>query len=371
VISLGLVSFFTDLSSEAIFPLLPVFLASLGASNAFLGALEGTADLVASVLKYLSGRAADRRERLKPLVLAGYGLSSLVRPMVAFAASPWHVLAVRVLDRVGKGIRTSPRDALLASAAPPELRGRAFGFHRAMDHAGAAMGTLLASGLLLLGLDMRSVFLAAAVPGAAAMVVLLLLREDVPEGAREAGPRTSPELSPAYPRTLTVLALFALANATDAFILVRAASLGAPAALVPLVWLLLHLVKASTATAGGFFSDRMGRKRALMLGWVVYAVSWALLGLVSSIPGLLAVTLMYGLSHGLYEGPEKALIADLSSGTKSGRAFGIYNMVIGVCALVSSTAFGAVLDRFGAEVAFPGFAGLALAAALALRFLVK
>ncbi|HYD40036.1 MAG TPA: MFS transporter, partial [Anaeromyxobacter sp.] len=150
VVGLGMVSLFTDASSEAIFPLLPAFLVSLGASGAFIGLVEGAADLVASVLKIVTGIVADRRARLKPLILAGYALSTAVRPLVAFALAPWHVLAVRVIDRVGKGVRTSPRDALIAGVTDPTIRARAFGFHRAMDHAGAVLGTVLGAGLLWL-----------------------------------------------------------------------------------------------------------------------------------------------------------------------------------------------------------------------------
>src|SRR5512139_846632 len=184
-VRLRIVSLFTDVSSEAIFPLLPAFLATLGASNAFIGLVEGAADLVANVLKYLTGLVADRRARLKPLVLAGYGLSTVARPLVAFALAPWHVLLVRLVDRVGKGVRTSPRDALIAAVAAPSIRARAYGFHRAMDHAGAALGTLLGAGVLwalggggqATGAQLRTVFLWAAVPGVLAVVALALTRE--------------------------------------------------------------------------------------------------------------------------------------------------------------------------------------------------
>src|SRR5512138_1262190 len=222
VIGLGLVSFLTDASSEAIFPLLPAFLATLGASNAFIGLVEGAAELVANVLKYLSGLLADRRARLKPLVLAGYGLSTVARPLVAFALAPWHVLLVRLADRVGKGVRTAPRDALIAAVAGPEIRARAFGFHRAMDHAGAAAGTLLSVALLWRlgaagGADaaaMRSVFLWAAVPGVLAVLVLVATREP----RRPPPPRPAagaPPLPPALRRALLPIVLFAFANATD------------------------------------------------------------------------------------------------------------------------------------------------------------
>lgn len=378
VVGLGLVSLFTDTSSEAIFPLLPAFLTTLGASNAFIGLVEGAADLVANVLKYVTGLVADRRAKLKPLVLAGYGVSTLVRPLVAFALAPWHVLVVRVGDRIGKGVRTSPRDALIAGATDPSMRARAFGFHRAMDHAGAAAGTLLAAGLLwsmgasstaASAAQMRTVFLWAAVPGVLAMIALVLTREPVRVVAA-AGPRTRSALPPALKRALVPIGLFAFANATDAFILVKAARLGASPILAPLIWLALHLVKASTATAGGRLADRYGKRNSLALGWSVYAVTWSAVGFAESVPLLFLLAAVYGTSHGLVEGAEKALIAELSAGNGTGRAFGTYNMLSGFAALAAGVAFGAVWDRFGSAAAFVGSGAVALVAAFVLLALV-
>jgi MFS family permease len=393
VVGLGLVSLFTDASSEAIFPLLPAFLAALGASNAFIGLVEGAAELVANALKYVTGLVADRRARLKPLVLAGYGLSTAARPLVAFALAPWHVLAVRLVDRVGKGVRTSPRDALIAAAAPVEIRARAFGFHRAMDHAGAALGTLLGAGVLLaLGAgagpataaQLRTVFLWAAVPGICAMIALALTREPprltppvTSAGARALVPGSpSPRgaglgrgLPPALRRALLPMVLFGLANATDAFVLVKLARLGAAAVLAPLLWLALHVVKAATATAGGRLADRYGRRNALALGWTVYAVLWSAVGLAGSVPVLFVLAAAYGTSHGLVEGAERALVADLG-GAGKGKAFGAYHLLVGLAALVSSAAFGLAWDRLGSAAAFAGSGALALVAAGALLVLV-
>lgn len=380
VVGLGLVSLLTDVSSEAIFPLLPAFLTTLGATNAFIGLVEGAADLVANVLKYLTGVAADRRARLKPLVLLGYGISTVVRPLVAFALAPWHVLAVRVGDRIGKGVRTSPRDALIAGATAPSMRGRAYGFHRAMDHAGAAIGTLLGAGLLwLLGAttaeaasadQLRTVFLWAALPGVLAVVALALTREPpraLPPPPVDGRPRALPA---PLKRALWPIALFAFANATDAFILVKAARLGAPPISAPLLWLALHVVKASTATAGGRLADRYGRRNALALGWAVYAVTWSAVGFAETIPLLFGLSAVYGTSHGLVEGAERALIAELADGEARGKAFGAYNMLIGLAALVASTTFGVVWDRLGGVVAFVGSGAFALVAAAVLLAVV-
>jgi MFS family permease len=376
VVGLGLVSLFTDVSSEAIFPLLPAFLTTLGASNAFIGLVEGAADLVANVLKYLTGLVADRRARLKPLVLVGYGISTVVRPLVAFALAPWQVLAVRVGDRVGKGIRTSPRDALIAGVTDPSARARAYGFHRAMDHAGAAVGTLLGASLLWLlgaqggnaasGDQMRTVFLWAAVPGVFAMIALALTREPARPMPTPAAPGESRALPPALKRALLPIVLFAFANATDAFILVKAARMGASPILAPLLWLGLHIIKASTATAGGRLADRYGKRNALALGWTVYAVTWAAVGFAETFPLLVVLAACYGTSHGFVEGPEKALVAELAAGDGRGRAFGSYNMLIGFAALLASTTFGVVWDRWGSAAAFGGSGAFALIAAVTL-----
>lgn len=380
VIGLGLVSLFTDASSEAIFPLLPAFLTMLGASNAFIGLVEGAADLVANALKYLTGIAADRRVRLKPFVLVGYGISTLLRPLVAFALAPWHVLVVRVGDRIGKGIRSSPRDALIAAATEPAIRGRAYGFHRAMDHSGAAIGTLLGAGLLwFMGAtsagaatpdQLRTVFLWAAVPGVFAMIALSLTREPLSPNSpapAQAKPRALP---PDLKRVLAPIALFAFANATDAFILVKAARIGASPIVAPLLWLVLHVIKASTATAGGRLADQYGRRNALALGWTVYAVTWSSVGFAENVPLLFVLTAIYGTSHGLVEGAEKALIAELADGQGRGKAFGAYNMLIGFAALAASTLFGLVWDQFGVIVAFVGTGVCALGAAALLLLIV-
>ncbi len=380
VVGLGLVSLLTDVSSEAIFPLLPAFLAVLGASNAFIGLVEGGADLVANVLKYVTGVASDRRARLKPLVLAGYGISTVIRPLVGFATVPWHVLAVRIGDRMGKGVRTSPRDALIAGATSPSMRARAYGFHRAMDHSGAALGTVLGAGVLwLLGAttahtataaQMRTVFLWAAVPGVMAMVALAFTREPPRELPPVAVEHQTAPLPPALKRALLPIGLFAFANATDAFILVKAARLGAAPILAPLLWLVLHAVKALTATAGGRLADRYGKRNALALGWTVYAVTWSSVGFVRHVPLLFVLTAIYGTSHGLVEGAEKALVAELAEGNRRGKAFGAYNMLVGVAALLASTAFGLVWDELGGVVAFVGSGAFALLAAGVLLAMV-
>jgi MFS family permease len=259
VLALGLTSFFTDVGSEMVFPLLPVFLASLGAGAAFLGLVEGIADALSSVLKLVFGHLSDRVGRRKGFVLAGYGLAGFVRPLMGLAVVPWHVLAIRATDRVGKGVRTAPRDALIAASVPREAAGRAFGFHRAMDHMGAVVGPLLATLLLGLGWSFRGVFLATIVPGVLAVACVLLVRAQRAEG----GPVTPGRggISRRLRGYLAILGLFALGNSSDAFLLLRARDLGVAVTALPLLWALFHVVKAAFSYLAGDWADRAPRVR--------------------------------------------------------------------------------------------------------------
>jgi MFS family permease len=359
-----------------IYPLLPAFLTgTLRAGPAFLGAVEGLAETVAAALKVVSGRVSDRLPRRKPLVVAGYSLSSLVRPLVALATAPAHVLAVRLLDRVGKGLRSAPRDALLAAVVPGGDRGRAFGFQRAMDHAGAMVGPLLASAAMLLTSDLRVVFALAAIPAALAVLALVVgVREvprplDVPPAALEAAPPRAP-LEPGLVRYLGVLALFTLGNSSDAFLLLRAQEAGVALAAIPALWALHHLVKAAASTWGGALSDRVGRRRVILAGWSVYALAYAGFAAAASPLAVAGLFAFYGLFHALTEGAERALVADLAGERARGRAFGLFHAVTGAALLPASLLTGLLWQRFGARIALGTGAGLALLAALALLVLV-
>jgi MFS family permease len=360
--ALGLVSLLTDASSEMIYPLLPAFLTTtLRAGPAFVGLVEGAAETVASLVKIVAGRVSDRRTRRKPLVVAGYTLSSAVRPLVALASAPAHVLAVRVADRIGKGVRSAPRDALLAEVAPPADRGRAFGFHRAMDHAGAVIGPLLATLALGLGADLRAVFALAALPAAASLAVLLA---GVRESPRAPAPpvevcRASPGVGRPLRRYLAVLALFTLGNSSDAFLLLRAQEAGVPVAVIPALWSFHHLVKSATGTHGGILSDRFGARATIACGWAVYAAAYAGFALAGEAWQSWALFAVYGLFYALTEGPERALVAGLSAEGARGHAFGLYHAVTGGLLLPASLLTGALWQWRG-----PG-AALGLGAALA------
>jgi MFS family permease len=378
------VSFFTDISTEMIYPLIPLFLSGvLGANATFVGAIEGTAETVASLLKLASGWFSDKVSRRKALVVAGYGIASFVRPFTAIAQSATQVLAIRVTDRIGKGIRSSPRDALLADSVSADARGRAFGFHSAADNAGAVIGPLIAflilrthgMGAMTVGqrlspaqeTTLRNVFWWAAVPAFIALVVLVIAVRDVRKkgAAKETAPEISldSKLSKKFWYYLGVVLVFTLGNSTDAFLLLRANQLGVALALTPILWAAFNAIKAAVGTYASGLSDRVGRKPLIVGGWIVYAAvyfgfakatlawhAWALFG-------------VYGLFYAMTEGTERALVADIVPSQRRGTAFGWYNLSIGLGALPASLIFGAIWDRVSPPAAFAFGATLALVAA--------
>jgi MFS family permease len=392
VLALGAVSFFTDASTEMIYPLLPVFLAGvLGANASFIGAIEGLAESTASLLKVVSGVWSDKVGRRKPLVVAGYVLASAVRPFTAIAQTATQVLFIRLTDRIGKGIRTAPRDALLADSIPAAGRGRAFGFHSAADNAGAVLGPIVAflflqsQGVSTLDATtlgpseeeaIRNVFWLASIPAAIAVAVLIFIVRDVPRatgGERvgmESGGRPAPgRLSRRFWGYLVVVLLFTLGNSTDAFLLLRAHQLGVPIVLAPILWAVLNLVKAATGTYGGQLSDTWGRKPLIVGGWLLYAAVYFAFGWATAAWQVWVLFIVYGVFYGMTEGTEKALVADLVPAARRGTAFGWYNLAIGLGALPASLIFGAIWDRSGAQSAFVFGAALAIAAALLLMFI--
>jgi len=373
--SLAAVSFFTDVSSEMIYPLLPVFLSTvIGASASLIGAIEGAAESTAAVLKLGSGWWSDRVRRRKPLVVAGYALASVARPLVAIAQTAGHVLAIRLTDRVGKGIRTAPRDALIADSVHPNARGRAFGFHRAADHAGAVVGPLIAFALLKWSdTSIRSVFALAAIPALLAVVVVAFAVREAPRESvvHADAPDLSQPMGRRFWAFLTVVLVFTLGNSTDAFLLLRAADLGVPAALAPILWAMLHVVKSVSSTPGGALSDRLGRKPLIVAGWLLYAAVYFAFARASASWHAWALFATYGIYFGLTEGVEKALVADLVPAARRGAAFGWYNLAIGLGALPASLIFGAIWDRAGAPAAFTFGAVMALLAAVGISLVAR
>lgn len=373
VLILGLVSFFTDVSSEMIYPLLPLFLTGvLGAGPAFLGLIEGVAESTSSLLKLFSGIVSDRVRRRKNLVLLGYSISALMRPLIGFAGSALAVLLIRTGDRVGKGIRTSPRDALIADSVDASVRGKAYGFHRSMDHAGALVGPLIATLLLTYFVtDLRTVFWLAAIPG---LIAVLLIVWKVSETDRISLVKAPVRLSllPAGPlrRYLLILFLFTLGNSSDAFLLLKAGTLGVPIYRIPLLWTFFHLVKMLSTMPFGALSDRIGRRGVIVAGWCVYSLSYLGYGFATSEWQIWLLFAFYGLFFGLTEGVEKAYLADMADPALRGAAFGCYNFAIGAGAFPASLLFGMIWQRFGGVAPFVFGAGLAAVSAMLLLLLV-
>ena len=386
----GLASLLNDASSEAVFPLLGLFLGTLGAPMRFVGFALGMADALAVGIKVLAGRLSDRARR-RPFVIAGYFVAALGRAAIAIAASPWQVLAARTLDRAGKGLRSGPRDAMLADAVQPTERGRAFGANQSLDHVGAAIGPLVATGCLAGGLSLRMTFAIAAGLGLAAPALLGLRLREVPraiplptvpvQGDHEGRPapllgRAAAIESDNRParRNLNlyigVCGLFALGSSSDAFILIRAGDLGWAPVTLPLLWLGHHVVKAVTTAVGGSLSDRVPRVLLVMGGWLAYAGAYAGFALATRRWHVVVLLGFYALYHGLAEAPERALVSDLAGPARRGRAFGLYHGVVGLAALPAGVLTGWIWDRAGAGPAFGAGAALAALAAFALAALV-
>jgi MFS family permease len=373
VLILGFVSFLTDVSSEMIYPLLPVFLTTvLGAGPAFLGIIEGVAESTASLLKLFSGIWSDRVKDRQKLVLFGYTVSACARPLIALAATPAAVLCFRFFDRVGKGVRTSPRDALIADSTDSSIRGKAFGFHRSMDHAGAIVGPLIATFLLAFFVkDIRTVFWLAAIPGFLALALILLRVRDVPRKRGENGSFMRMVPRGTLRNYLLVLFFFTLGNSSDIFLLLKAGQLGVSPFRIPLLWTFFHVVKMFSAMPFGALSDRIGRRGVIIGGWGVYALAYAGFAFATTELHVWLLFAFYGLFYGLTEGVEKALLVDIAAPAERGGAFGWYNFTIGAGALPASLIFGYIWQKAGSQAAFVFGASLAVLAAILLALLIN
>ena len=366
----------TDAATEAVYPLLPVFITQvLGGPPIALGIVEGAADATSSILKVFAGRWSDRLGARKPIVVAGYALSSLVRPFIALATSWAHVFAIRVTDRVGKGLRSAPRDAMLAALAPPGERGRVFGYHWAMDHAGAAVGPLLATVFLYFSpTEYRLLFGLTIIPGLLAVITLLRVPETAPALPVPKVPAVPevPGVVPGVPlpralkKYLLILSVFTLGNSSDAFLLLQLSNAGVPLMGLTALWSAQHAIKALLAMKGGMLSDRFGRRALIFTGWLIYAAVYAGFAWSQSLQALIGWFLVYSIYAAAVEGSEKALIADLAPDTQRATAFGWHAAVQGVGALAAGISFGLIWQYFGAPAAFMTGAALALAAAALL-----
>lgn len=375
VFVLGLVSFFTDFSTEMIYPLLPVFLSvTLGVDKAFIGLIEGIAETTASILKVFSGWFSDRIKKRKLLVGIGYSLSTIAKPLFALAQRGSHVLVIRFSDRVGKGIRTAPRDALIADSTPSDRMGMAFGFHRAMDTLGAVFGPLTAFLLLPLFNDnYRSIFLISFFPAVVAiLLIVFFLKEIRPKKITSTIPALSLKSLPAeFKIFLLIMIIFTLGNSSDAFLLLRAQNLGVSMRLIPILWLLFNLVYSIISIPGGMLSDRIGRKRTILIGFIIYTgvyFGFAFAHLTLHIWTLFAI---YGIYYGLCEGVMRAYVADLVPSPLRATAFGIYHTAVGLTAFPASLVMGILWQVFSAQIAFSFGAILSLASVILLLVFIR
>jgi MFS family permease len=360
---LSLVSLFNDFASEMVYPLLPAFVTrTLGGGPLVLGLLDGVSELTSSVLKWISGRLADRAGWRKPLILGGYATAILVRPLIALTNKAWEVVGFRVIDRVGKGLRTAPRDAMISDITPPELRGRAFGFHRGADHFGAVLGSLAAWWLLRWGADVREVIGWSVVPGVVAFGVLAIVLRGTSgkSGVRsqESGTPSSgiptpdsrlPTPSPFYPPilALTALTFFRL---PETLLILRLQDLGVAVAAIPLVWAGLHVVRSASSYPGGWLADRLGPRRVVAAGGVLFAAVALALGRAIGPVAATGLFLAFGLVAGLTESGERSLVSRLAP-VRTGRGFGVYHALTGGAALPAGLIFGALYQSVSGRTA--------------------
>ena len=373
---LSAVSLFNDFASEMIYPLLPAFVtAVLGGGAAALGTLDGAADFAAAIVKFQAGKLADRVARRGRLVVLGYAIAVVVRPVIAITGAAWQVIGLRVVDRVGKGIRTPPRDALIADATSPDQRGRAFGLQRAFDHAGAVLGPLVAWALLASHrVNLRAVIGASIVPGVVVVVLAMWAvgvkdNGDGKTAGRKADDTAVPISLPSYRPTVGVLIpAFYLLRVPDALIILRSQDLGVPVAAVPLLWAAVHVVRSASSVVGGARTDRLGAGRTMWLGWTAYALVAAAFALARTAPGAWGCFLAMGIVAGLTESPERALVARLA-GARQGSGFGSYHGWTGLAALAGGVAIGVLYQQAGGATAFAvsAAAGAALTLAPLLR----
>ena len=374
ILFLGLVSFLTDVSSDMVYPLLPVFLTEvLHSSKVFVGLIEGVAESTASLLKIFSGWFSDKIGKRKPIVILGYSLSSISKPLLALVTSGWQVLFIRFGDRVGKGVRTSPRDALIAESSAENRRGASFGLHRAMDSAGAIIGPLLAFLLLpLLNKNYRHLFLLASIPAFFSVLVLFLWVKEIKIRKKESvisERKKGISFDSKFKIFILVVAIFTLGNSSDAFLFLRAKSLGVNLIFIPLLWGFFNLVYTLSSIPAGILSDRIGRKKVILLGFTVYGLAYLGFAFATQALHIWVLFALYGIYYGISDGALRAFVADLvKEEDKRGTAYGFYHGAVGLCALPASLILGFLWQGFGAAVAFSFGAILAILAGMVFYF---
>ena len=421
VIVLGVVSLLTDAATEMIYPLVPIFVTLLGSTALILGVIEGIAETTAAMLKLLSGIISDKIGKRKLLVVIGYSISSIGRPFMGVVTAAWQIIFVRMIDRVGKGIRTAPRDALIASSVDERIRGKAYGFHRALDHAGAVIGPLLAICSLIvlvlvfqlrdMMLILRWTFILTLIPGLLAVLAVIFFVQEKSESV-SLNKKTNfslKQFDKNYLIYLGVIALFTLGNSSDAFLLLRVQEtlhhsqtlyisfysvpvIGEMISrfgnledqrrlidilFIPLVWSFFHVIKVVFSTHLGMLSDKIGRKKVISIGWAIYAIVYLCFSLLDRIPDAAQIMApfvlfaVYSLYYAFTEGAEKAFVADVVQPHLRGSAFGLYNFAIGLAAFPASVVFGLLYKTYGAKVAFGTGASIACLSILLFGLFVR
>ena len=370
---LGFVSMLMDISSEMVHSLLPLFMVTvLGTSVFAVGLIEGLAEATALIVKVFSGTLSDYLGKRKGLAVAGYALGALTKPLFAMASGTGLVVAARLLDRTGKGIRGAPRDALVADLAPPHLRGAAFGLRQSLDTVGAFVGPLLAVGLMLLWAnDFRAVFWVAVIPGAMAVALLLFgvhepASQEVPRRSNPIGRDSLARLPPQYWWVVFTGAAFTLARFSEAFLVLRAQQAGVPLAIVPMVMVAMNLVYSASAYPFGKLSDRIGHRKLLAAGLAVLIAADLVLASGQHWTVLLAGVALWGLHMGMTQGLLSAMVADAAPADLRGTAYGFFNLMSGIALLIASGVAGFLWDRLGASFTFYAGAGFSVAALMVL-----
>jgi MFS family permease len=389
ILFLGLVSFLTDVSSEMIFTLLPLFLANvLGAAAVIIGFIEGVAESTASLLKVFSGWLSDRLGKRKSLAFIGYGLSTLAKPFMYIATTWGLVLGVRFADRLGKGVRTAPRDALVADSVSAEQRGKAFGFHRAMDTSGAALGLVVAAAVVFLlqrgTLELirdtyQWLVLIGIIPAVLALFVFFFIREarrgtspqSQPECLRKDSQDTKNGFDNRFKLFLGIMFVFTLGNSSDVFLILRAQNLGNCVFYILLMLILFNVVYAAVSTPAGILSDKLGRRRIIVLGWLVYALTYLGFAVASASWHIWLLFALYGVYYGLAEGVARAFVADLVTEDRRGTAFGLFHGVVGITLLPASVIAGWLWQAISPAAPFYFGAGLSFLAMIGLLALVR
>ncbi len=373
---LAFASLLNDSASEMIYPLLPVFLtAVLGATPVTVGVIEGAADGLASILKLIAGTISDRMPRRKPFVVAGYALAAASRALIAVAGRWPAVLTARLIDRTGKGIRSAPRDAIITYVTPVEERGRAFGFQRALDHTGAVAGPLMALFFLnIIHVPMRTLFMIAVVPGVIGVAMLVLFLKEEPHDAKRPGnaaTRQAIKLPRRFWLAIAAIAIFSLANSSDAFLILQAHSAGVSTAMLPVLWAAHHVIKSLFSTRAGALSDRIDRRLLLIAGWTSYAIIYVVFPFARSLTFFVVLFVLYAIPFTLSEGAERAWISDLIPDEAHGKSFGIYYLANGLCVLAGTVLFGELYQHVTPLAAFWTGAGLAMMASMAVLLVPK